>query len=317
MWIGRAARLAVAGLGAVAAVWLLLEVGFRVAALFVAAAPDAVPPGSRVVLCVGDSHTRGQPPPDNYPAELERLLNERGAGAWRVLNVGVPGTSTRQVRERFERYLDYYRPAVVLHWAGINNAWNHPDTPWRRRPLLRLAEYSKVIRFVRVALFYRGDRHHVLERDGIELKDLNGVYGLFRVRFAGIEEDIHTNFGDQLPVADVERTTRTDVEAMMRTAWGRGIPMYLVTYPFGDGSHRGAVNRAIESVSAEFHVPWVDSSAAVAALRATTPDAQLLDAWAHPTPPLYRRIAAEAHQVLERQGVVAAAPAATPPSPAR
>ena len=111
----------------VIALLVLLEALFRIGGLWVAAAPRPAPDGSTVVLCVGDSHTRGRPDPDNYPAQLERILNERTGRPYRVLNLGVPGQNTGQVRKRFERYLAYYRPAVVLHWGDINNAWNQAE----------------------------------------------------------------------------------------------------------------------------------------------------------------------------------------------
>jgi len=78
------------------------------------------------VLCVGDSLTRGRPDPENYPSELGRILTRRTGKPYRVLNLGVPGLTTTQLRTRFVRYLESYHPVAVLHWAGIDNAWCYP-----------------------------------------------------------------------------------------------------------------------------------------------------------------------------------------------
>ena len=130
--------------------------------------------GSRVVLCVGDSHTRGRPDPDNYPAALEQILNARTGERWRVINLGVPGQNTGQVRLRFERYLAYYRPTVVLHWGGINNGWNQAERDGSRGFLATLVEHSRLIRFLRVALFYRGLERRVLADTHGPVPELRG-----------------------------------------------------------------------------------------------------------------------------------------------
>ena len=74
-----------------------------------------------------------------------------------MINLGVPGSNTAQLRNRFLDYLDVYRPTVVVHWAGINNAYNRAETEvWgeaRGAPASRarkLFDHSRVLRFMRV-----------------------------------------------------------------------------------------------------------------------------------------------------------------------
>ena len=99
--------------------------------------------------------------------------------------------------------------------------------------------------------------------------------------------------------------------ALMRMAADRRIPMFLVMYPLRDLVFE-PVNRVVERVSAEFHVPYVDSPAAVRALGERKVD-ELYDNWAHPTPLLYTQIAEEAYALLVRQGLVT--PATSAPAP--
>ena len=298
-------RIAAAGALLVGLV-VLLEVLFRVGGLWVGAMPAAERDGATVVLCIGDSHTRGRRDPDNYPFQLERMLNERTDRRWRVVNVGIPGQNTAQVRNRFERYLAYYRPAAVLHFGGVNNGWNHVETDvWRRGWVARLLEQSRVVRFVRVTLFYRRLARATYDEPQIKLRQWSELErSMYHVNFGGVEEDISTESqteGARLPEDVVERVTYDDLAAMMRMARDRHVPMFLVMYPLRDLVFE-PVNRMVERVSAEFGVPFVDSPAAVRALGERPVD-ELYDTWAHPTPILYRQIAEEAYRLLVRQGI--------------
>jgi len=298
-------RLAAAGALLVGLV-VLLEVLFRLGGLWVGGMPAAEDNGATVVLCIGDSHTRGRRDPDNYPFQLERMLNERTDRRWRVVNVGIPGQNTAQVRNRFERYLAYYRPAVVLHFGGVNNGWNHVETDvWRRGWLARLLEQSRVARFVRVTLFYRHLARATYEQPTIQLRQWSELErSMYHVNFGGMEEDVATESqttGARLPEDVVERVTYDDLTAMMRMARDRHVPMFLVLYPLRDLVFE-PVNRMVERVSAEFDVPFVDSPVAARALGERPVD-ELYDTWAHPTPILYRQIAEEAYRMLVRQGI--------------
>jgi hypothetical protein len=268
------------------------------------------------VLCVGDSHTRGRKDPDNYPFQLERMLNDRTGKRYRVVNLGIPGQNTAQVRKRFERYLTYYQPSIVLHFGGVNNAWNHIESDvWNQSWLRRLIERSRVLRFARVALFYRRAAKDTYETPAIKLTQWTELdRSKYRVNFGGVEEDIATAAREgeaRLPEDQVERVTQQDLTALMRMAADRRIPMFLVMYP-ARALVFEPVNRVIERVSAEFRVPYVDSPAAVRALGERKVE-ELYDSWAHPTPILYTQIAEEAFALLVRQGLVTpAAPASAP-----
>ena len=80
------------------------------------------------ILVLGDSHTFGwgvaQDEP--YPAVLERLLNEAGAGCrFEVWNLGVPGYNTVMEVERFATVADAWAPDMVV----INYVQNDMDLP--------------------------------------------------------------------------------------------------------------------------------------------------------------------------------------------
>jgi hypothetical protein len=294
------------GTGLLAALVLILEIAFRVAGWSVSAAPTPTADGSRVVLCVGDSHTRGRPDPDNYPTALEQMLKERTTERWRVINLGVPGQNTGQVRRRFERYLAYYRPAVVLHWGGVNNSWNQAERDGADHGLLaRIAERSRLVRMVRVAIFYRGLGQRMPDTPTATGHDWGTPADGVRINFAGVDDDIARRPSRKLPGDEIAALTRQDLEAMMRLAWSHDVPMYLVTYSWwGEGFDQ--INAAVVDVSAEFNVPYVDSAKAMDIASREHPGEQLFDAWVHPMPILYRQIAAQAYELLVAQAIARA-----------
>lgn len=106
-----------------AAALLLLEGGLQLTGFLTAwgrGLGDALP-GSRLVLCLGDSVTWGVEveAAQAYPALLQDLLRRQHPGAgWRVINAGVPGINSSEVRTRLGRELQRRRPAVVLIMTG-------------------------------------------------------------------------------------------------------------------------------------------------------------------------------------------------------
>lgn len=83
--------------------------------------------GARIVLCLGDSTTFGWAVSEgeSFPAQLEARLaaNPDGGAQWSVVNAGVPGYSSFQVRLAAERLIPALHPAVVVVCVGNNEAW--------------------------------------------------------------------------------------------------------------------------------------------------------------------------------------------------
>lgn len=84
-------------------------------------------PGQRVVLCLGDSTTFGwrvaQDEP--FPARLQERLNRDvpAKDTWGVINAGVPGYTSLQVRLLAERLVPRWKPQVIVICVGNNEAW--------------------------------------------------------------------------------------------------------------------------------------------------------------------------------------------------
>ncbi|MEI8374477.1 MAG: GDSL-type esterase/lipase family protein [Planctomycetota bacterium] len=83
--------------------------------------------GNRVVLCLGDSTTFGWKveEADSYPNQLQARLNAAANSGkpWSVLNAGVPGYTSMQLRLLSEKLIHRWKPEVVIVCVGNNEAW--------------------------------------------------------------------------------------------------------------------------------------------------------------------------------------------------
>ena len=314
----RLARLAGTLVAGLLGVLLVAEAGFRVAGLFVGRAADAPAAGDDhvVVLCIGDSHTYGMG--KGYPATLAARLAERSP-RYRVINLGVPGSNTAQVRRRFLDNLDTYRPRLVIHWAGLNNAWNRADgEAWTASgvapaPLWRrLLEASRVWRFIRVWQ-HQAELQRILDASGALVapaltKREGDQREQFRQRVVGDEDVFRHQRAGELPAEEMTRVTALDLRWMIERARERGIPMVAITYPFWNGWF-GAANDGIREAAQATGVPVVEAVEGIGRLRARWADHPQdqpvgFDATVHPTQALYDEIAGLVLETLDRTGVL-------------
>ena len=87
-------------------------------------------PGTRRVLCLGDSCTFGGGHP--YAEFLQGILDRRfGGGRFEVLNGGVIGYTSLHGLEWYQRELARLRPDIVTIYFGWNDMWRTKDTAIR------------------------------------------------------------------------------------------------------------------------------------------------------------------------------------------
>lgn len=84
-------------------------------------------PGTVRIAAVGDSITYGLglAAAEAFPSTLEHELNASGARPYEVLNFGVPGYSTFQVRRQLERVFAW-NPTVVLYTFSTDDSETSP-----------------------------------------------------------------------------------------------------------------------------------------------------------------------------------------------
>jgi len=79
------------------------------------------------VLCLGDSFTYGAGAArgGDYPHQLKDILSKAYKGNnFDVINKGVPGSNSSELLYSLRRYLDIYRPDLVVVLTGMNDGWN-------------------------------------------------------------------------------------------------------------------------------------------------------------------------------------------------
>jgi len=256
---------------------------------------------------VGDSHTYGGgvPTEESYPAELQKFLDGRTPNTWSVINLGVPGMNTAQLRRRLPDYVSLYGPEVVVVWAGVNNSWNlaevdMKDSGWRVR-MDAFAIRSRLYRLVRVRL------HDLrLERD-VVLGDANNAPRIppdlpnplfeetpIRLRRGGRVEHIQHVKGPMRVDRVMEERVREDFEAMARYARVTGIRMFLITYPRHHGAFAVA-NLAVFAAARRYHIPVIVASRSAQRV----PEHQRVYLLAeHPSGPIYREVARDVADLL-------------------
>lgn len=164
-------------------------------------------PGVFRIVCLGDSSTFGfnVDEANAYPQALQQLLEQRYPGRFEVLNLGVPGYSSRQGIELLRQEVLGYEPDLVTFAFGTN------DRFWRRPlsddELIRLSQSAAggLILWLREGAdhFYT---YRLLKR-GLILLTHHGVdaskleqSGPPRVSIEGIRDNIvaaHTLLGDK------------------------------------------------------------------------------------------------------------------------
>ena len=259
-WRSRALKLAAGLVGLL----VLAEVGLQIGALLVRdKSGPGWRPGSTVhVLAVGDSHTYGGtvPPDKTYPAQLQQFLDGVEPGKYSVLNVGIPGSNTSQIANRFAVNLGRWNPDVVVIWCGANNAWNAAEAT--RSGLLQgldaLALRSRVYKLVRVllndrALNVEADKRITAQRHQLKSLDRNTQSDPF---FGTIAVN---NSGEEKVDEEAYQRIVADFSSIVRMAHASGAAVVFITYPLDFERFRIA-NRAAREVGGALGAPVVEGS---------------------------------------------------------
>ena len=319
-WRGIAARLGLVAMGLLLAL-AVLEIALRIAGGAAVLRDSIALPSadSIVVLCVGDSHTWGNGL--GVPARLAERLAERSP-RYRVINLGVPGANTAQLRKRFEGYIEYFDPALIVFWAGLNNVWNRTGTAgwadvgagepslWRR-----LLDEIRILRFVRVWRQQAALRD-ILDAGGAyvkpELEREDTALRKTRKQRLGTTENTFVNqWAEDGSYVDREwlvRATAGDIAWMIERARERGIPVLPITYPHESGEFL-PVNAGIRWAARETGTPVVSGLEAKKALSERWKSEgrqrlRMFDETAHPVQPLYGEVADRTLDTIDAHGLL-------------
>jgi len=268
---------ALAGLGIILGL-VGLEIILRVAAPLLrpsargfSAPITAATSGTVRVLCVGDSHTYGLwvKPEESYPSRLRSKLAHRQT-RFEVLNAGVPGMNSSQVREAMPRLLNDFAPDIVLLMVGVADCWNLAALDaedfhgWRW--YLRggsLWDRSRVVKLARLIRFNLGNHRRSPSAHVTVVPQSASNPDNWRIE--GGEEEIavanDAHFGD--PVSDARLLRRVlwrDLAVISSAVQARGAHLILMTYAT-DGLIYNGANAVTRAFAQETSVPLIDLAA--------------------------------------------------------
>lgn len=115
----------------------------------------------KLICCVGDSHTFGVGTIHkySYPKQLEALLNLNNPEIlFHVINLGIPGNSTKSQINRLATFLDKNRTDLVILLTGRNNyfevkVWKNKSLPTNIIVRIQKTRIYKIMRYVLTRIF--------------------------------------------------------------------------------------------------------------------------------------------------------------------
>ena len=285
-----------------------IELVLQVAAFWAPDRSGAWRAGARHrILCAGDSHTwgAGVERADSYPAQLQQRLDETAPGEYSVMNVGVPGMNTSQLRKRVPQHIGRHAPDLLLVWAGINNEWNSAEVDEPSPRLLatadRLLLRSRVYRFFRIWVHDRGLERYPTERrqDLAWQPETDSQTGRIEdrkswtIRHDGVVEALQHR-SESVDISRIERIAVEDFRAIAKLAASTGTRLVFVGYPLNVGGFERA-NAAMWQVSREFDLQFVHSWKSLARVSAS----QREWLWAmHPGRAIYAEIVRDVQRAV-------------------
>lgn len=264
-------------IGGMLAAAVLLETGLQVAALFVGPRSIGIEDPSRqhVVLCLGDSHTYGvyYRPEEAYPGQLQIELDRRAPGYYRIVNLGLPGMNSSQIRVSLPEWLDTYRPEAIIVGIGANNCWNTSETdgPRKRSTLKSWLRSLRLHRLLSLLLFRlqgqtcspaefteRPDLERVLNEDGVEHRNASGKR---LISHEGNPKRPALKFSQGIEIL------RRDLEVIHRLALRRDVRLIILTYATLPLPDRPPRHQRQESLNEEMRRFGQENDVTVADLR--------------------------------------------------
>lgn len=184
------------------------------------------PAGVFRIVCIGGSTTmEGRTMETSYPKHLERLLRERFGGHVEVINAGIVGNTTFNIRTRLDDYLEM-EPDIFLFYGGVNDISHHYQPIWLelRDAATRRMERSYLLRRIHNRQFLPPDD---FLRDFLRRSTLRNLAAIrHRSQLAGVELVVCS-----FSYFDPDRMRWRDrlfLDANLTSAWGgEG----LVNYP--------------------------------------------------------------------------------------
>ena len=122
-----------------------------------------------IILCLGESTTAETIHGDSYPRQLQEILAERKPSiAFKVVNLGVPGTTTGRIVSQLDAALAEHHPDIVITMMGANDGMDsHESSCVTLGFSLRELRVFKLIE----SIFTRSSRFCILPSDSTSKRE--------------------------------------------------------------------------------------------------------------------------------------------------
>lgn len=288
------------GLAAFVGFILLFEMVLQLAGLIVARAEKpALKPGANIIVCMGDSHTYGVflERDEAYPAQLGKILG-RVSGSYQVINLGVPGQNSTQIKNALPEVINNYHPEILVVMVGVNNGWNIAGQEKSR--FRKILNRSKLYKLGRILYFHKLEKKKsymvVRRRDSTKI-----VYH---------QERDYEPAGDA-ELRAIQMNYLQDMAEIAKLCRQNRVQLVLMNYAGDKQTSYPAVNRHIRQVAEKLGLPMVDNYSYFIS-RLYAPDGtldpdlhqQLFLKDMHLKPMGYAWMADNLYRELKRQGLV-------------
>jgi lysophospholipase L1-like esterase len=131
---------------------------------------------NNLIICIGDSFTEsyGSSEGNDYPSQLERLINQKSEKKYTVLNFGRSGKNTAQIALEVPGYIKNYRPRLIVLMAGSANYWNY----WGYQAKKSLFNSLRSVTFIKLiiqSIIKKEKKIEFLPEEYIERRDPNKI----------------------------------------------------------------------------------------------------------------------------------------------
>ncbi|MCI0587905.1 MAG: SGNH/GDSL hydrolase family protein [Planctomycetes bacterium] len=290
-------------LGALLFCAALLEGGLRGAALLTTLRSRAAARDVRTILCLGDSNTYGayMKEEETYPARLRARLRVADPTV-EVVNLGVPGRTSREVREEVASSLSRYTPVAVLVLVGVNDTWREAGPSGGA--IGRLLSSSRLVRAARILLARKGPPRGI--------SDPTGGGPAFRLEGrAGADVLVESRAGPPPESSELDERLRANLAAIARAAREAGATPVFLTYGPEEGGF-DSVNAVIREFAATSGEALVDVAPLARELARRGWYTEFYYQDFHPRAPGYEAIARLVFGELVRRGLFRGEPLADP-----
>ncbi len=226
---------------------ILIEAGFQLAGwLFARGRARPTNPQTKVIVCLGDSHTYGVfvNEEEAYPSQLEQILNRSGK-KYQVVNLGAPGQNSTQILKALPKIIEKYHPEIILLLVGVNNGWNiagQEQSFWEK-----LAGHFKLYKFFRLIYFhyFKKERSFMVtkRRDSGELL---------------LHKERKEAPSSKIEILRIEKRFFEDLLEIIKFSRQQGVRIVLLNYPGDKETNYLIPNHLLKKAGAKTEAVFID-----------------------------------------------------------